>query len=137
MPNYLKNATPVATPPYLNRPNTPLLVFLQAFLLNSFPRITQQLTTDYTLNPHVQNEISDKINEVEEENRLIKQAVLGTYERMKGNYSNSKNRNQNNPKDGNGKQMSQRGKKSVQFKSNTNTGTNHSSAVTHSGNAMD
>ena len=32
--------------------------------------------------------------------------------------------------------MSQSGKKSVQFKSNTNTGTNHPPAVTCSGNAM-
>ena len=65
-------------------------------------------------------------------NRLIKQAVLCTYERMKGNYS----RLRNNGKDDNGKQMIQSGKKSVQFKSNTNTGTNHPPTVTHSGNAM-
>ena len=71
-----------------------------------------------------------------EENRLIKQAVLGTYERMKGEYSNLRNKIQNNPEDDTGKQMSQSGKKSVQFKSNTNTGINHSSAVTCSGNAM-
>ena len=70
-----------------------------------------------------------------EENRLIKQALLGTYERMKGKYPNSRNRNQNNPKDDSGKQISQSGKKSVQFKSNTSTRTSHSSAVTHSGNA--
>ena len=45
-----------------------------------------QLTRDYTLNPHVCNGITDKMNEMAEENRLIKQAVLGTFERMKGNY---------------------------------------------------
>ena len=102
-------------------------VFPQAFLPNSSPRLTQQLTTDYTLNPHVWNEIADKMNEMAEENRLIKQAVLGTYERMKGKYSNSRNRNQNNPKDDSGKQMSQSGKKSVQFKSNTE----YQNQVTH------
>ena len=42
--------------------------------------------TDYTLNPHVWNEITDKMNEMAEENRLIKQAVFGTYERINGNY---------------------------------------------------
>ena len=51
------------------------------------------------------------MNEMAEENRLIKQAVLGTYERMKGKYSNLRKRNQNNPKDDNGKQMSQSNKK--------------------------
>ena len=61
------------------------------------------------------------MNKMAEENRLIKQAVLGTYERIKCNYS----RSSNNAKDDSGKQMSQSGKKYVQFKSNTNTGTNH------------
>ena len=88
--------------------------------------------TDYTLNPHVWNKIPDKMNEMAEEDRLIKQAVLGTYERMKGNYSKLRN----NAKDDNGKQVSQSGKRSVQFKSNVNTGTNHPPTVTHSGNAM-
>ena len=83
----------IATPPYLSRPNTPPLVFPQAFLPNSSPRLTQQLTTDYTLNPHVWNDIADKMNEMVEENRLIKQAVLGTYEKMKGRYPISRNRN--------------------------------------------
>ena len=46
------------------------------------------------------------MNEMAEENRLIKQAVLGTYERMKGQYSNLRNKNQNNPKDDSGKRMS-------------------------------
>ena len=46
VPYYLRYTTPVATPP---------LVFPQAFLLNSSPRLTQQLTTDYTLNPYVWN----------------------------------------------------------------------------------
>ena len=53
---------------------------------------------------------------------------------MKGKYPISRNRNQNNTKDDSGKQMSQSGKKSVQFKSNTSTGTSHSSAVTHADN---
>ena len=83
--NYLRNATPVATPSYLNRPNTPLSIFLQTFLRNNSPRLTQQLSTNYALNPCVWNEITDKMNEMAEENRLIKQAVLGTYKRMKGN----------------------------------------------------
>ena len=61
------------------------------------------------------------MNLIAEENGLIKQVVLGTHERMKGKYSNLRNKTQNNPKDDNGKKMSQRGKKSVQFKSNTNT----------------
>ena len=108
------------------------MVFPQDFLPNSSLR----LTTDYTLNPHVWNEIADKMNEMAEENRLMKQAVLGTYEKMKGKYQISRNKNQNNPKDDSGKQISISGKKSVQFKSNTGTGTGHSSAVTHSGNAM-
>ena len=60
--------------------------------------------------------------------------MLGTYERMKGKYSNSRNRNPNNPKDDSGKQMSQSSMKSVQFKSHTSTRTGHSSAVTCSGN---
>ena len=55
---------------------------------------------------------------------------------MKGKYSISRNRNQNNPKDDSDKQISQSDKKFVQFKSNTSTGTGHSSAVTPSGNAM-
>ena len=62
--------------------------------------------------------------------------MLGIYERMKGKYSNSRNKIQNNPKDDNGKQISQSSKKSMQFKANTYTGTNHSSAVTYSGNVM-
>ena len=67
----------------------------------------------------------------QEENRLIKQALLGTYKRIKGNFLRSRN----NAKDDMAKQISQSGKKSVQFKSNTNTGTNHPPTVTHSGNA--
>ena len=111
-------------------------MFPQAFLPNSSPRLTLQLTTDYTQNPHVWNKIADKMNEMAEENRFIKQEVIGTYERMNGKYPISGNRNQNSSKDDSGKQMSQSGKKSVQFKSNTSTGTGHSSAVTHSGRAM-
>ena len=79
------------------------------------------------------------MNEMVEENRLIKQAVLETYERMKGNYSRLMNKissNQNNAKDDHSKQVSQSGKKSVQFKSNANTGTNHLPTATHSGNAI-
>ena len=76
------------------------------------------------------------MNEMAEENRLIKQTVLGTYERMKGKYPISRNRNQDNPKDDSGKQVSQSSKKSVQFKFNTITRTGHSSTATHSGNAM-
>ena len=76
------------------------------------------------------------MNEMAKENRFIRQAVLGIYERMKGKYPISRNRNQNNPKDDSGKQMSHSGKKSVQFKSNTSTGASHSSEVTHSGSAM-
>ena len=112
------------------------MVFPQAFLPNISPRLTQQLTTDYTLNPHVWNESADKMNEMAEENRLLKQAVLSFYEKMKSRYPVSRTRNQNNPKDDSGKQISQSGKKSGQFKSNTSTGTSHSSAVTHSGSAM-
>ena len=111
-------------------------MFLQAFLPNSSPRLIQQLTTDYSLSPHVWNEIVDKMNKMAKENRLIKQAVLGTYEKMKGKYPISRNRNQNNPKDDSGKQISQRGKKCVQFKSNTSTITGHSPAVTLSGNVI-
>ena len=65
------------------------------------------------------------MDEMAEENRLIKQSVLGTYERMKGKYLNLSNRKQNNPKDDSDKQMSQSSRKSVQFKSNTSTRTNH------------
>ena len=61
-------------------------MFPQAFLPNSSPRLTEQLTIYYTLNPYVWNEITDKMNEMAEEDRLIKQAVLGTYEKMKGRY---------------------------------------------------
>ena len=53
------------------------------------------------------------MNGMAEENRLIKQGVLGTYERMKDIYPISRNRNQNNPKDDSGKQVSKSGKKSV------------------------
>ena len=67
---------------YLNRPNTPPLVFPQAFLPNRSPRLTHTATyNSYTLNPHIWNEIADKMNELAEENRLIKQVVLGTYEK--------------------------------------------------------
>ena len=75
------------------------------------------------------------MNGMVEENRHIKQAVLGTYEKMKGRYPVSITRNQNNPKDYSGKQISQSSKKSVQYKSNTSTETGQSSAVTHSGSA--
>ena len=126
----------MATPPYLNRPNTSPLLFPQGFLPNSSPRLTPQLTTNYTLNPHAWNKIADKMNEVAEENRLIKQAVLGTCEGMKGKYPISRKRNQNSHKDDSGKQISQSEKKSVQFKSNSSTGNGHSSAVTHSDSAM-
>ena len=68
--------------------------------------------------------------------RLTKQAVLGTYEKMKGRYPVSRTRNQNNPKDESDKQISQICKNSVHFKSNTSTGTGHLSAVTHSFGAM-
>ena len=62
--------------------------------------------------------------------------MFDTYEKMKGRHPVSRNRNQNTPKDDSGKQISQSGKESVQFKSNTSSGTGHSSAVTHSGSAM-
>ena len=114
----------------------PTFGFPQAFLPNSSPRLTQQLTTDYTLNPHVWNKVADKMNKMVEENRLIKQVMFGTCEKMKGRYPISRNRNLNNSKDDSGKQISQSGKKYVQFKSNTSPGTGHSSAVTHSGSAM-
>ena len=136
MPAYLINITLVPTPTYLSRPNTPPSVFPQGFLPNSSPRLAQQLTTNYTLSPHVWNKIADKMNKMVEENGLIKQAVLDTCERMKDKYPISRNRNQNNPKDDSGKQMSQSDEKSVQFKSNTSTRNGHSSAVTHSGNTM-
>ena len=50
------------------------------------------------------------MNEITEENRLIKQTVLVTYERMKGKCSNLRNRNQNNPKDDSDKQINQSSK---------------------------
>ena len=62
----------------------PTIGISPCYVPNSSQRLTQQLTTDYTLNPHVCNETADKINKMIEENRLIKQTVLGTYERMKG-----------------------------------------------------
>ena len=69
---------------------------------------------------------------------LIKQAVLSTYERTKDNYSRSRNKifsNQNSAKNDNSKQLSQSGKKSIQFRSKVHTGTNHSpNTATHSGN---
>ena len=111
-------------------------MFPQALLPNSSPRLTQEPTADYTLNPHVWKDIGDKMNKIVEENRLINQTVLGTYEKMKGRYPVSRTKNQNNPKDNSGKQISQSIKKSVQFKSNTSTGTGQSLAVTHSGSAM-
>ena len=136
VPGYLRS-----TPPYVNRLNTPQPLFPQGFLPNSSPRLTQQHTTGYALSAHVWNEITDKMNEIAEENRLIKHAVLGTYERMKGNYSRLRDKissNQNKAKDDNSKQLSQSGRKSIQFQSKANTGTIHSpNTVTHSGNAMD
>ena len=62
--------------------------------------------------------------------------MLGIYEKMKSRYLISRARNQNDSKDDSGKQISQSSKKSVQFKSNTSTGTSHLSAVTHSGGDM-
>ena len=108
VPKYVRNTPPVATLPCVNRPNTQPSVFTQAFLPNTSPRLTEQLMTDYTLNPYVWNEIADKMNEMAKENRLIKQSVLGTYERMKGNYSRVRSKissNQNNAKDDNSKQI--------------------------------
>ena len=82
-PRYLRSSPPVATPPYPNRSNTQVPVIPQAFLPNSSPRLTQQLTTHCTISLHVWNEIADKMNEMAEENRHIKQAVLSTCERKK------------------------------------------------------
>ena len=59
--NYLRKTTSVATPPYLSRSNAPPSVFPHAFLLNSSPRLTQQLKQI----PHVWNEIVDKMNKTE------------------------------------------------------------------------
>ena len=56
--NHSRNTIPIATPSYLSRTNIPPLVFPEAFLPNSSPRLTQQLTTGYTLNPW--NEIADR-----------------------------------------------------------------------------
>ena len=71
-----------------------------------------------------------------EENRLIKQAVSGTYEKIKSRYPVLRTRNQNSSKDNSDKQINQSDKKSVQFKSNTGTGTGHSLTVTLSGTAV-
>ena len=72
------------------------------------------------------------------ENRLIKQAVLSTYERTKGNYSRPRNKmlpNQNNSKSDNSKLVNQSGKKSIQLRSKGQTGTKHSpNTTTCSGN---
>ena len=76
VPSYLRSTPTAATAPYVNRPNDPPSVLPQAFLLNSSQRLTQQLTTDYLISPHVWNEIDDKMNEMVEENRLIKQAHM-------------------------------------------------------------
>ena len=76
------------------------------------------------------------MNEMAEENRLNKQAVLGTYEKMKSRYPVLRTRNQNSSKYDSGNQISQSGSKSIQFKSNTSTGTSHSSAVTCLGSPM-
>ena len=76
------------------------------------------------------------MNEMAEENRLIKQAVFGTYEKMKSRYPVLRIRKQNSSKDDSDKKTSQCGKKSIQFKTNTSTGTSHSSTVAHSGSAM-
>ena len=92
VPSYLRSTPTVTTPPYVNRPNTQPSVPPQDYLLNGSPGLTQQFTTDYTISPHVWNEIADKMNEMAEENRLIKQAVLSTYERTKGNYLGSRNK---------------------------------------------
>ena len=132
--NYLRNTTPVATPLYLSRSNTPPLVFPSSFSSKQFSKLTQQLTTDFTLNPHVWNETAHKMNEMAEENRLINQALH--LWNTKGKYPISRDRNQNNPKDDSGKQITQSGKKSLQFKSNTSTGTGHFSTVTISGSTM-
>ena len=35
VPNYIRSTPPVATPPYVNKPNTPPSIFSQAFLPNS------------------------------------------------------------------------------------------------------
>ena len=78
------------------------------------------------------------MNEMVEENKLIKQAVLSTYERTKDNYLRSRNKmltNQNNSKNDNSKQVSQSGKQSIQFRSKVQTVTNHSpNMATCSGN---
>ena len=79
------------------------------------------------------------MNEMSEENRLMKQAVLSTFKRTKGNYWKSRNKilsNQDNTKIDNSKHLSQSGKKCIPFRSKVQTSTNHSpNTAPCSGNA--
>ena len=52
----------------------------------------QQLTADYGMSQHSWDEITTKLNEMAEENRLIKQAVHKTYNTAKGVLGKSKNK---------------------------------------------
>ena len=52
----------------------------------------QQLTVDYVLNPNAWDEIATKLNEMAEENRLIKQAVHKTYNTMTGMLGKAKSK---------------------------------------------
>ena len=54
--------------------------------------LTQQLTADYVMSQHVLDEITTKLNEMAEENRLIKQAVCKTYSTATGVIGKAKNK---------------------------------------------
>ena len=62
------------------------------FTPNRTPVLTQQLTADDTLNQNAWDEIMTKLNEMAEENRLIKQAVHKTYNTAAGMLGKAKSK---------------------------------------------
>ena len=77
------------------------------------------MTANYVMSQHACNEITTKLNEMAEENRLIKQVVCKTYNTATGVLGKSKNKTLTtspNDRTNNHKQSNQ-GSKNVMFSS--------------------
>ena len=85
----LQSLLPTTFPPSLGS-NTPLKY--QLFTPNRPPVLTEQLTEDNVMNQHAWDDITTKLNEMAEENRLIKQAVCKTYNTTKSVHGKLKNK---------------------------------------------
>ena len=76
--SYLGGLLSSTIPPLLSL-NTPPNISSHIFTPNIPPVLTQQLTADYAMTQHAQDETVTKLNKMAKENRLIKQAVCKTY----------------------------------------------------------